>query len=79
MPPAKRLEVNVGDTTVSLSNLDKLDVPPRGVHQGPRDRLRHADRAGPAARICATRPLTLKRYPNGVEVKFFYGQALPGD
>ena len=30
MPPAKRVEVNVGDTTVSLSNLDKLMYPRAG-------------------------------------------------
>ena len=34
MPPAKRVEVNVGDTTVSLSNLDKLMYPRAGFTKG---------------------------------------------
>ena len=50
---------------------------PRGVHQGPGDRLLHADRAGRCCRTCAARPLTLKRYPNGVEEKFFYEKRCP--
>ena len=52
------------------------DVPRYRVHQGPGDRLLHAHRAGRAA-APARPPLTLKRYPNGVEGQYFYEKNCP--
>ncbi len=77
MPPAKRVEVNVGDTTVSLSNLDKLMYPRAGFTKGHVIDYYTRIAAALLPHLHA-RPLTLKRYPNGVEGKFFYEKRCPG-
>ena len=45
----------------------KVLYPEAGLHQGRGHRLLHPDRARSCCRTLADRPLTIKRYPNGVE------------
>ena len=76
MPPAKRLEVAVGDRTLSLSNLDKVLYPRAGFTKG--QVIEYYTRIAPVLLPhLQARPLTLKRYPNGVEDKFFYEKRCP--
>jgi bifunctional non-homologous end joining protein LigD len=76
VPPAKRLEVAVGDRTLSLSNLDKVLYPRAGFTKG--QVIEYYTRIAPVLLPhLRARPLTLKRYPNGVEDKFFYEKRCP--
>src|SRR3954471_10512461 len=76
VPPAKRLEVAVGDRTISLSNLDKVLYPRVGFTKG--QVIEYYTRIAPVLLPhLEARPLTLKRYPNGVEDKFFYEKRCP--
>ena len=51
-------------------------VSTRGFHEGASHRLLRADRAGAVAPL-KDRPLTLKRYPEGVDHEFFYEKQCP--
>ena len=76
MPPSKRLDVAIGDKTVSLSNLDKVLYPRAGFTKG--QVIDYYTRIAPVVLPhLRDRPLTLKRYPNGVEDKFFYEKRCP--
>ena len=76
MPPAKRLDVAIGDKTLSLSNLDKVLYPRAGFSKG--QVIDYYTRIAPVLLAhLRDRPLTLKRYPNGVEGKFFYEKRCP--
>jgi bifunctional non-homologous end joining protein LigD len=76
VPPAKRLEVAIGDRTVSLSNLEKVLYPRVGFTKG--QVIDYYTRIAPVVLPhLRDRPLTLKRYPNGVEDKFFYEKRCP--
>ena len=76
VPQPKRVEVNVGDVTVSLSNLEKLMYPRAGFTKG--HVIDYYTRIAPTLLPhLEARPLTLKRYPNGVEEKFFYEKRCP--
>ena len=76
MPPAKRLEVAIGDKTLSLSNLDKVLYPRAGFTKG--QVIDYYTRIAPVLLPhLRDRALTLKRYPNGVEDKFFYEKRCP--
>src|SRR3954447_10746227 len=76
VPPAKRLEVAIGDKTVSLSNLEKVLYPRAGFTKG--QVIEYYTRIAPVVLPhLRDRPLTLKRYPNGVEDKFFYEKRCP--
>jgi bifunctional non-homologous end joining protein LigD len=76
VPPAKRLEVAVADRTLSLSNLDKVLYPHAGFTKG--QVIEYYTRIAPVLLPhLQARPLTLKRYPNGVEDKFFYEKRCP--
>jgi bifunctional non-homologous end joining protein LigD len=76
VPPTKRLEVAVGDRTLSLSNLDKVLYPRVGFTKG--QVIDYYTRIAPVLLPhLQARPLTLKRYPNGVEDKFFYEKRCP--
>jgi bifunctional non-homologous end joining protein LigD len=76
VPPAKRLEVAVGDRTLSLSNLDKVLYPRAAFTKG--QVIEYYTRIAPVLLPhLQARPLTLKRYPNGVEDKFFYEKRCP--
>jgi bifunctional non-homologous end joining protein LigD len=76
VPPSKRVEVTVGETTLSLSNLDKLMYPRAGFTKG--HVIDYYTRIAPALLPhLRARPLTLKRYPNGVEGAHFYEKRCP--
>jgi bifunctional non-homologous end joining protein LigD len=70
------VEVVVDGRTLKLTNLDKAIYPQAGISKG--------DLIGYYAAIAPVllphlkdRPLTLKRYPNGVEDKYFYEKQCP--
>ena len=76
VPPAKRLEVEIGDRRLSLSNLDKVLYPEAGFTKG--QVIDYYTRIAPAVLPhLRDRPLTLKRYPNGVDQPYFYEKQSP--
>ena len=73
---AKRLEVEIDGRRLSLSNLDKVLYPQAGFTKG--HVIDYYTRVAPAALgHLRGRPLTLKRYPNGVESGHFYEKQCP--
>ena len=75
MPP-KRVEVEVEGRRLSLSNLDKVMYPAVGFTKG--EVIDYYTRVAPALLPhLRDRPLTLKRYPNGVEGGHFYEKNCP--
>jgi bifunctional non-homologous end joining protein LigD len=73
---AKRQEVEVQGRTLSLSNLDKLMYPEAGFTKG--HVIDYYTRVSPVLLgHLRGRPLTLKRYPNGVEGPYFYEKQCP--
>jgi bifunctional non-homologous end joining protein LigD len=76
VPPVKRVEVAVGDKVLSLSNLDKVLYPRAGFTKGAV--IDYYTRIAPVLLPhLRARPLTLKRYPNGVDAPFFYEKRCP--
>ena len=76
MPPAKRVEVEIDGRTLSLSNLDKPMYPQAGFTKG--HVIDYYTRVSPALLAhLRGRPLTLKRYPDGVEGPHFYEKQGP--
>jgi bifunctional non-homologous end joining protein LigD len=76
VPSAKRLEVDIDGRTLSLSNLDKVMYPQAGFTKG--QVIDYYMRIAPAVLPhLRGRPLTLKRYPNGVQGPFFYEKQSP--
>jgi len=76
VPPAKRLEVSIDDRRLSLSNLDKLLYPRAGFTKG--HVIDYYTRIAPVLLPhLRDRPLTLKRYPDGVEKGHFYEKRCP--
>jgi len=76
VPPAQRLEVEIGDRRLSLSNLGKVLYPEAGFTKG--QVIDYYTRIAPAVLPhLRGRPLTLKRYPNGVDKPFFYEKQCP--
>jgi bifunctional non-homologous end joining protein LigD len=76
VPPASRVEVAVEGRTLSLSNLDKVMYPAVGFTKG--QVIDYYTRVAPALLPhLENRPLTLKRYPNGVEGDYFYEKRCP--
>ena len=70
------LAVEVGGRQLSLSNLDKVLYPETGFTKG--QAIGYYQQVAPALLPhLAGRPLTLKRYPNGVDGKFFYEKRCP--
>jgi bifunctional non-homologous end joining protein LigD len=68
--------VEVGGHRLSLSNLDKVMYPAVGFTKG--QVIDYYTRVAPAVLPhLRDRPLTLKRYPNGVDGKFFYEKNCP--
>jgi bifunctional non-homologous end joining protein LigD len=76
MPPAKRVEVEVDGRTLSLSNLGKILYPAAGFTKG--HVIDYYTRIAPVLLAhLRGRPLTLKRYPDGVEGEYFYEKQCP--
>jgi bifunctional non-homologous end joining protein LigD len=76
MPPSKRTEVEIDGRTLSLSNLDKVLFPKVGFTKG--QVIDYYSRIAPVVLPhLEERPLTLKRYPNGVEGGHFYEKQAP--
>ena len=70
------VEVEVEGRTLRLSNLDKVMYPKAGFTKG--DLIDYYVRIAPVLLPhLHDRPLTLKRYPDGVEGKFFYEKQCP--
>jgi bifunctional non-homologous end joining protein LigD len=77
VPAAARVEVDVDGRRLSLSNLDKVLYPAAGFTKG--QVIDYYTRVAPVLiPHLRDRPLTLKRYPNGVDGKFFYEKNCPG-
>jgi bifunctional non-homologous end joining protein LigD len=73
---ATRVEVEVEGHRLSLSNLDKVMYPEVGFTKG--QVIDYYTRIAPAVLPhLRDRPLTLKRYPNGVEGGHFYEKQAP--
>jgi bifunctional non-homologous end joining protein LigD len=73
---AKRLEVEIDGRRLSLSNLDKVLYPEAGFTKG--HVIDYYTRVAPAVlKHLRGRPLTLKRYPNGVDAPHFYEKQCP--
>jgi bifunctional non-homologous end joining protein LigD len=73
---AKRLEVEIDGRRLSLSNLDKVLYPEAGFTKG--HVIDYYTRVAPAVLgHLRGRPLTLKRYPNGVDAPHFYEKQCP--
>ncbi|MEA2365096.1 MAG: bifunctional non-ous end joining protein LigD [Thermoleophilaceae bacterium] len=76
MPPSRRVEVDVEGHRLSLSNLDKVMYPETGFTKG--QVIDYYTRIAPVLLPhLHDRPLTLKRYPNGVEGGHFYEKQCP--
>jgi bifunctional non-homologous end joining protein LigD len=76
MAPSRRLEVAIDGRTVSLSNLDKVMYPRAGFTKG--QVIDYYTRIAPVLLPhLQGRPLTLKRYPDGVEGQHFYEKQCP--
>ena len=73
---ATRVEVEVEGRRLSLSNLDKVMYPAVGFTKG--RLIDYYTRVAPVLLPhLQGRPLTLKRYPNGVEGQYFYEKRCP--
>jgi bifunctional non-homologous end joining protein LigD len=76
VPPSKRIEVEIGGRVLSLSNLDKPIYPEAGFTKG--HVIDYYSRVAPVLLPhLRGRPLTLKRYPNGVNGGHFYEKQCP--
>ena len=76
MARSKRVEVEVDGRTISLSNLEELVYPEAGFTKG--HVVDYYTRIAPVLLPhLAGRPLTLKRYPNGVGGQPFYEKQAP--
>jgi bifunctional non-homologous end joining protein LigD len=74
--PPRRVEVEVQGRRLSLSNLDKVMYPAAGFTKG--EVIDYYTRVAPALLPhLQDRPLTLKRYPNGVDGGHFYEKQCP--
>jgi len=73
---AKTAELKVGGTSVKVSNLDKVFYPKTGFTKG--DVIDYYIKISPVLLPhLKDRPITLKRYPDGVEGFFFYEKQCP--
>lgn len=73
---SKRIAVDVEGRSLSLSNLDKILYPEAGFTKG--EVIDYYTRIAPVLLPhLARRPLTVKRYPNGVDAPFFYEKNAP--
>jgi bifunctional non-homologous end joining protein LigD len=73
---AQRVEVRVGSRNLSLSNLDKVLWPRDGYTKG--DLINYYQSvAAYAVPHLEGRPLTLQRYPNGIDGETFFEKQMP--
>ncbi len=73
---AERIEVRVGKRTLSLSNLDKPLYPRDGLTK--RDVIAYYRSVAPImVRHLRERPLTLQRFPDGIDGESFFEKHLP--
>ena len=73
---SQKVEVRVGRKTLQVSNLDKVFYPETGTTKG--DVIDYYRAVAPVLLPhLKDRFLTLKRYPNGVDGKFFYEKECP--
>jgi bifunctional non-homologous end joining protein LigD len=73
---APRTEVRVGSRRLSLSNLDKVLWPRDGYTKG--DLIEYYTKIAPCAiPHLKKRPLTLQRYPNGIDGEAFFEKQVP--
>ncbi|MFL5849942.1 MAG: DNA ligase D [Solirubrobacteraceae bacterium] len=73
---SKRVELEIGGRTLSLSNVDKVMYPAVGFTKG--QVIDYYARIAPTVLPhLRDRPLTLKRYPDGVDGQFFYEKQSP--
>jgi bifunctional non-homologous end joining protein LigD len=73
---AERVTVDVEGHRLTLSNLDKVLYPEAGFHKG--EIIDYYTRISPVLLPhLAHRPLTVKRYPNGVDQHFFFEKNAP--
>lgn len=71
-----KAKVRVGSRTLEVSNLDKVFYPETGFTKG--DVIDYYRAVAPVVvPHLRGRPVTLKRYPNGVDDKFFYEKRCP--
>ena len=76
MSPEARTRVEVEGRTLSLSNLDKVLYPDTGFTKG--ELINYYVHIAPVLLPhVRDRPLTMKRYPDGISGKSFYGKHLP--
>jgi bifunctional non-homologous end joining protein LigD len=76
VPPARRVQVEVEGRTLSLSNLDKVLYPQTGFSKG--QVIDFYTRVAPVLLPhLRGRPVTMKRYPDGVEGQYFYEKQCP--
>ncbi|MEO6712398.1 MAG: non-homologous end-joining DNA ligase [Mycobacteriales bacterium] len=75
-PASPKVEVRVGNRTLTLSNLDKVLYPATGFTKG--QVIDYYSRIAPVLLPhLKNRPLTMKRYPNGVDGMFFFEKNCP--
>jgi bifunctional non-homologous end joining protein LigD len=73
---AERIETRVGNRTLSLSNLDKVLWPRDGYTK--RDLIAYYERvSGAMIPHLTDRPLTLERFPNGIDASSFFEKNVP--
>src|SRR5216110_2476234 len=73
---AKKAELTVDDRKLQVSNLDKVLYPKAGFTKG--EVIDYYIRIAPVLLPhLKSRPLTLKRYPNGTNGMFFYEKNCP--
>ncbi len=73
---SKKVEMQIGERTLTLSNLDKVLYP--AVAFTKRQVIDYYNRVAPVLLPhLKNRPITLKRYPNGVDGFFFYEKQCP--
>src|SRR4051794_40445736 len=76
MPTRTSLEVEVSGHKIKLTNLDKVMYPAAGFTKG--QVIDYYTRIFPyVGPHLKDRPLTLKRYPNGVDADYFYEKQCP--
>jgi bifunctional non-homologous end joining protein LigD len=72
----RRVTARVGSRTLSLSNLDKVLWPRDGYTKG--DLIAYYEGVAPyAVAHLKSRPLTLQRYPNGIDAPDFFEKQIP--